>query len=329
MKNCLSVLIIPVFFYQTIQSQTVEPPGKPIAEIFSDFHYNINDTTQTTGFGLNRAYFGYNYRPLGDFSATIILNIGSPDDLPPDAKPHRFGFYREASITYSKNDLTLTFGITGTRIYEFQQKFWGKRYIANTFQSLNGYGFTADLGVYGEYKLSPVVRFDMTLMNGEGYSNIQLDNNLKASGSIIITPDNSLAFRAYGDIIDLNGLWQATLIGFAGIKTDLITFGAEFSYKTNLDLIGGHNAWGISTTGAIKTTKRSELFVRYDRSASIIPPGQNLQWNYPNDGDYLITGIQYTLSDNVRVALDYQGRFPYLHSKQITNTIFFNTHFKF
>ena len=271
-------IIISVFFLiiwgTILYSQTTRITGNPIAEIFTDFHYNFNDSSKTTGFGINRAYLGYNFIPGDNFSATIIINIGTPDDLVEGATPRRYAFFREASLSYSKNKLTLTLGMTSTKMFDYQQKFWGKRYVANTYQSINGYGYVADIGFSADYKINDIFKADFTLMNGKGYSELQSDNNLKSSAGIYITPNKLLVFRLYGDIIKFENLWQSTLIAFAGIKNDLITLGAEVSYKTNLDHVYGHHAWGISGTGAIRFAENTEFFGRYDHSASIIRRGR-------------------------------------------------------
>ncbi len=329
MKRILSVFIFFSTIYQALFSQTVVNQGKPIAEIFTDFHYNINDTSKTTGFGINRAYLGYNFQPGGDFSATIVVNVGTPDDLPPDATHRRYAFFREASLAWTKNKFNINFGIISTRMWEFQQRFWGKRYVANTYQSLNGYGFVADLGISMEYKFSDKVKADIFVMNGEGYSELQLDNNVKTSASILLTPTPNLAFRFYGDITRPDGIFQNTLIGFAGFKNDLLTIGAEVSYKSNIDIVSGHDAWGISGTGGITVFNNTELFVRYDYSISAKETGNNVQWNYLKDGNFAIGGIQYTFSQNVKMALDYQGTYPYDPAQQKSDAIFLNGTFKF
>jgi hypothetical protein len=315
--------------FQIINSQTVNIPGKPIAEIFADFHYNLNDTTKTTGFGLNRAYFGYNYLPAGKFSGSLIVTIGSPEELPEGAVHRRYAYFREASLSYTNNNLVIIFGITGTRIFNFQQTFWGKRYIANTYQQLNGYGFVADLGVLADYKFSDKIRGDISVTNGEGYSEIQLDNSVKTSFGLTITPDKQFAIRLYGDINKPFGVWQYTLVGFTGFKNKLITFGAEVSYKSNLNQIVGHNVWGLSGTGGINITEKIELFSRYDYSTSIILPGESRKWNYINDKTFAVVGLQYTFSPNVKLALDFQGTYPYNSGVQNTNSIFVNGLFKF
>jgi hypothetical protein len=329
MKKILPIFLVSLFLSQIINSQTTENTGKPIVEIFTDFHYNLNDTSKTTGFGLNRAHLGYNYLPGGNFSATIIVNIGSAEELTVEAKHRRYAYFKEASISWSKDKLNLFLGITKTRIFDFQQKFWGKRYVADTYQSINGYGFVADLGFAMDYKFNDILKADFTLMNGEGYSELQLDNSLKTSAGLTITPVKQLAIRLYGDITKPKGILQYTLIGFAGFKNELLTIGAEVSYKSNLDMIGGHNAWGLSGTGAISISKMTEIFARYDYSSSVIVPGDIIQWNYQTDGSFAIIGFQYTFSQNVKMALNYQGTYPYNPGRQITDAIFLNALFKF
>jgi hypothetical protein len=329
MKKILPALLVFIFFNQVLHSQILENTGKPIAEIFADFHYALNDTANTTGFGLNRAYFGYNFFPGGNFSGSIIVNIGSPEDLSSGSEPRRYAYFREASLSWSKDKLNLSIGITGTRLFSYQQQFWGKRYIAKPYQSINGYGFIADLGLAMDYKFNDTWKADITIMNGEGYSELQLDNSVKTSVGMTITPVKQLAIRLYGDLDRPQGIWQYTLIGFAGFKNEIITIGGEASYKSNLDLIGGHHGWGISGTGGISVSKKAEIFARYDYSSSVTVPGDNIKWNYLLDGSFVVFGVQYTFSQNVKMALNYQGTYPYNPGRQITDAIYVNALFKF
>jgi len=330
-KNFIATFII-IFIFNPVKSQNSQNSqnsGKPIAEIFTDFHYSLKPSASTTGFNVNRAYFGYNYIADENFSATIKLNLGNPDDVLPVIEPRRYAYLREVSILYSKDKLNLTMGMTTTRLFDFQQRFWGKRYVANTFQSLNNYGPTADLGIIADYKFSDIVDVDITLMNGEGYYKVQLDNNVKPSLGITITPIKELAFRVYYDLIRIQGLWQKTYVGFAGFKNDKVTIGGEINYKSNLDLVKGHNAWGFSGTGAVSLTNKLEFFTRYDYTTSVIVPGDASQWNLSKVGKFLINGFQYTFNNIVKVALDNQVYFPTDKTKAITDLIFINAVFKF
>ena len=329
MKKYLIIIILLILKWQIIYNQVVNSTGYPIAEIFTDFHINLNDTSKTSGFALNRAYFGYKFIPDDHFSGSIIVNAGVPDDLPPGAIPRRYAYIREASLSYSTEKLNIAFGITGTRLFEYQQKFWGKRYVANTYQSINGYGFVADLGIVIDYQFNDIFKVDFTLMNGEGYSNLQLDNGLRTSAGLTITPESGLAFRIYGDLERVNTIWQPMFVGFAGFKNDKITFGAEVTYKSNLDRTEGHNAWGISGTGSVNVAQKTELFARYDYSTSVIVPGETEKWNHLNDGDFMVIGIQYSFNKYVKIALDYQGTYPYDSDSQKSEEIILNVLFKF
>jgi hypothetical protein len=226
MKKTLPFLLFAILFNQAALSQTTEISGKAITEIFTDFHINLNDSSKTTGFGLNRAYLGYNFLPGGNFSGSVIVNIGSPEELSSGAVHRRYAYFREASLSWTNDRINISFGITGTRIFNYQLKFWGKRYIANAFQSLNGYGFIADLGVVMDYKFNNIFSGDISVTNGEGFSELQLDNALKTSVGLTITPTNQVSIRIYGDINKPMGIWQSTLVGFAGFKNDLVTIGA-------------------------------------------------------------------------------------------------------
>jgi hypothetical protein len=332
LRRSLTFLTALFFLLQTTLSQTPQKitiTGKPIAEIFTDFHVNLNDSVQTTGFGLNRAYFGYNFLPGNNFSSTIILNIGSPEDLPVSSVHRRYAYVREASVSYSKDRLHLSFGITGTRHFDYGQKFWGKRYVANTFQALNHYGVVADLGIVADYKFSDLISADITVMNGEGYSELQLDNGVKSSAGITITPSDHIALRVYNDINKQYGIWQYTFLSFAGFRNERITIGAEANYKTNIDLKEGHNGWGITCTGALALTEKYEVFARYDYSGSVTTSEDTDDWNYLLNGNFVIAGFQYTISPNVKLALDYQDTVPYDNDIPSSSLIFLNASFKF
>jgi len=118
-------------------------------------------------------------------------------------------------------------------------------------------------------------------------------------------------------------------VAFAGFKNELLTIGAEISYKSNIDKVQGHHAWGISTTNAISLTKKLEYFFRYDFISSVVADNETIKWNYLKDGNFLVTGVQYLLSANAKIALDYQGRYPYSSGAMATDMIFLNLLFKF
>jgi hypothetical protein len=330
MKKLISLTLVIFSALIKLFAQDDIPKGRPVLEIFTDFHYELGkDTSKSNGFSLNRAYFGYNYTLDKNFVTSVILDIGSPLDLGTGSKSRRYAHFREASVGYVGEKFTLTMGITGTRIFSYQQKFWGKRYIANTYQSINGYGFVADLGVVADYKINDWLQTDVTLMNGKGYSSIQLDKTLKASIGFTITPTSRISVRLFSDLMKNMGLWQSTMVAFVGFRNDLFFIGGEGSFKSNLDLKDGHHAWGLSSTGGINVAKNTELFARCDFITSVVPDGEPIEWNYQRDGIFAVGGVQYTINKYIKAAIDYQSFFPYDEAQSITDYMYLNVLVKF
>jgi hypothetical protein len=221
-------------------------------------------------------------------------------------------------------------GIVKTHITDYTTKFIGKRYVANTLQSENGYGYLADLGVSLDYKISDAVEANFGIMNGEGYCYLQNDNNLKVSGGIYIQPRRSFAIRLFGDVIRREGYWQSTLICFAGVRNDRFSLAGDITYKTKPDLIDFRDAWGLSTTGAVRIAKNTEIFGRYDYSATYDRSGDYiLPEEYLHDYNFAVAGFQYTISENVRMALDYQGTYETRQGNKVSDAVYLNVHFKF
>jgi hypothetical protein len=47
-------------------------------------------------------------------------------------------------------------------------------------------------------------------------------------------------------------------------------------YKSNLNLINGHEVWGLSGTGTVSMSEKADLFVRDDYATSVIPAGNTI-----------------------------------------------------
>lgn len=329
MKLLFSLLVTAILCIHSLVGQPVNIQGRPVIEIFTDFHVSLNDTSRHTGFDQNRTFIGYQFLPEGNVSAKVIVNIGYPDELAIGSEPRRYGYFREASMTWEKNDLTLSMGIVNTQITEFQQRFWGKRYVALPFIAENCFGFVADIGLSADYQISDKIVAEWRLLNGEGYSNLQMDDNLRTSLAFNITPNDNLAFRVFGDIQRAGDLWQPLFVGFAGYKNDLFSAGAEIIYKSNIDLIQGHHVWGMSATGGINITEKTQVFGRYDILSSVVMPGDVREWNYNDDYSFTVIGAQYIVSKQVKLALSYQGRYQSATPGVSSDLVFLNATYKF
>jgi len=334
----VALFAVCIMLFNIVEGQTTVT-GKPIGEIYADFHAKLNeyDTISTTGFDINRAFLGYNFTLDNNFSTKVIVNgAGNPNDAGVGAARRRYAHLREASLAWSNEQLTLTFGLTETRIFGPQQRWWGKRYLAADVQSLHGFGFVSDLGVVIDYKFNDIFSGDITVMNGEGFYELQLDNNVKSSLGLTINPNQNFMFRVYGDHYRVPGLNQFTGVVFAGYKNKYFYVGADYSYKSNVNGMSGHNTWAISTLNGVYITEKDELFFRYDYAKSV-RPGPKLctdtgectqRWDL-RDGTFMIIGLQHTFSPNVKLTLNYQGTNPYFDELESRRLLYVNAHFRF
>ena len=325
--------------FNVVVGQTPAGTGKPIVEIFSDFHVKLNDSTSTTGFDINRAFLGYSYVLDNNFTAKVVINgAGNPNDIVAGTGTarRRYAHLRDASLAWSNEKLTLTFGLTETRIFGPQQRWWGKRYIAADVQSLHGYGFVCDLGVVADYKFNDIFSGDIAVMNGEGFYETQLDNNVRSSLGLTITPNQNFMFRVYGDHYRALEQNQFTGVAFAGYKNKYFYVGADYSYKSNAGGRSGYDSWAISTLNGVYLTEKDELFFRYDYAKSVRPgpaictdPGECTQrWDL-RDGTFMIIGFQHIFTPNLKLTLNYQGTNPYSSLVQNRDLIYVNAHFRF
>jgi len=309
-----------------IFSQQEEKIFTPAAEIFTDFHIPLTGNSNKPDFNLKRAYLGGDFLKNDKFSASLILNMAKLlDSIPHEGINSTL---REASIGYNNGRLRIRVGITGTRIMNYQLSFYDKRYVSSTFQSINNYGSLFDLGIAIDYSISEKLVFDFTLMNGSGVTNND-NGSLKASLGFNFYPSREIILRAYCDTRKIAGLWQSTFIGFGGFTWNFFKIGGEFNYRTNHNNTGGHNVWGISTTGSLNLTDKLQLFSRYDYASSVVLQGDNIGWNYRNDHQRVISGLQYTFYPGVRIAIDYQAIIPADPAKSTTDMFFIHLHFKY
>jgi hypothetical protein len=327
MKKNYKLIALFAACFMALNVAVAQTPGtgKPIVEIYADFHKTLDKTSGTTGFDINRAFLGYAYTLDNNFLARVVINgAGNPNEAGAGGARRRYAHLREAAVAWQNENLTLTFGLTETRLFQSQQRWWGKRYLAADVQSMHGYGFVSDLGVVVDYKFNDILSGDITVMNGEGMHELQLDDNVRSSLGFTITPNRNFIFRVYGDHHRINGLHQYTGVAFAGYRNDYFYIGIDGTYKVNVHGFE-YNSWAISTLNGIYLSEKNELFFRYDYAKST-----SEQWADLADGIFTIIGLQHTFTPNLRMTLNYQGTKPY-HSdvRDKRNLIYVNAHFRF
>lgn len=310
--NLIFVLVLWSNLARSQQADGFQPYGQGEGRIFANFHKGISPaSSDEAAFELVRAYLGYRHILSPEISARITLDIGSPDDISPYSRLRRYAYFKYAYVQYMKNDLTFQFGLIGTLQFDLQEQLWERRYLKKAFADEFKLGPSADLGALIEYRFSDIFQADLTMMNGEGYTRLQMDDVFKYAIGATLSYPGSLISRIYVDFMrgpsdQVTYTWVSS---YTHQKNLNLTF--EYNYQQNTNLLGNHDLFGYSMYGKYNITPVYQLFARYDILRSNIPPGRTNPWHLADDGSMLIGGIQYSPLKSLKVALNYQDWVPW------------------
>jgi hypothetical protein len=320
---CCFTLISIVGIAQVPNQQRFVPNGDPIIRIFANVHTGLTSTDPSKAFEVRRAYLGYRYQLSEHFTTEIKVDIGSPEEISEFARLRRYAYFKTAALYWEKAKWTIKGGIIDTEHYRRQEKYWKHRYIYKSFQDEHRFGPKADLGATVIFNPWKTLALDASLMNGEGYQNLQGDNSFKYSAGISYFPVASVQLRVYYDFIDQQ-VFQSTLSTFVGYRHEKITAGAEYNRKGNRDFMEYRHQQGLSFYASYDIHEKFEVFGRYDRLSSNTPPENAQPWNLVEDGSALIGGIQFQPVEQVKLALNYQDWVPFAANMGNVAYIFIN-----
>ena len=151
---------------QAQDTKTEEPKGKAIVQVFGNFHSGFGVENDDRGFELERSYLGYEYKMGNGLSVKGVMDIGKSNDV---SDYQRIAYIKNAMVSWRTGNLTLNGGLISTTQFNFQEKFWGYRYIMKSFQDQYKFGNSADLGISLAYKFADWLSADAIIVNGEGY----------------------------------------------------------------------------------------------------------------------------------------------------------------
>jgi hypothetical protein len=215
-----------------------------------------------------------------------------------------------------------------------QEDFWGYRYIFKSFQDEHSYGPSADLGVNAEFTVTKTLKANFVVSNGEGYKKLQdEDGNQKIGGSLVFQPIKGLTTKIYMDsqpTTDSKAITSLAL--FAGYKATDWRLGAEYNKLNNGEKYSSpavdHELDGLSFYATYVINKKFEIFGRFDQLSSNTLSGETIVWNDENDGNQIITGIQYAPVKGLKFSLNYQN-FSFDNSTiNAKSLVFLNAEFK-
>ncbi len=297
-----------------------EPKGKAIVQTFGNFNVNFG-ADNGRGFDLERTYLGYEYKLGNGLSVKSVMDIGKSGDV---SDLQRIAYIKNAMLSWKKGDMTLNGGLISTTQFNFQEKFWGYRYIMKSFQDQYKFGSSADLGLSVAYKFADWISADAIVVNGEGYKKIQKDNGLKYGLGVTLTPAKGFQIRLYGGLNASAEEGNEDIINmaaFAGYKNDKFSVGAEYNYMMNASYKTGKDQNGYSLFASMKVANNTEVYARFDDLYS------KDKWNIAKDEQAAILGAQFKLGKYVKLAPNFRMAMPKAEGADNTYAAYINFYF--
>lgn len=283
---------------------TKEPKGKAIVQVFGNFHTGFGEKNNNAGFELERSYLGYEYKLEDGLTVKAVMDIGKSNDI---SDYHRIAYIKNAMVSWKSGNFTLNGGLISTTQFNFQEKFWGYRYIMKSFQDQYKFGSSADLGISVAYKFAEWVSADAIIVNGEGYKKVQANDGLNYGLGVTLTPVKGFQIRLYGGLNESGIEGKANTVNmaaFAGYKHEVFTVGAEYNHMLNASYTEGNTQFGYSVFGSVKVAKTADIYARFDNLCS------NDDWNIAKDERAAILGAQFKLGKYVKIAPNFRVTMP-------------------
>jgi hypothetical protein len=310
--------------YAQEDHENFTPGGKPMALIFTNLHAGFSEGSYRPAFDITRAYLGYEYRFSREWYARVVFDAEDPR-----AGRHQFSaFLKNAYLQYSKDRFSAYFGMIATTQFKVSENIWGYRYIEESFQDLYSFNSSADLGVNIEYKFSNVISADFSVVNGEGYRQMQSDDILRPGAGITFTPGSNITARIYADYMGKD-VKQQSLATFLAWTDETFIAGAEYNYQHNVDMVEGNHMYGPSLFATWLPAESLKVFGRYDRLNSSTPAGENLPWQIEDNGQLVIAGIEYSPVKGVKLAPNFRLWNPEENLSANIYSLFLNAELKF
>lgn len=313
----------------------LKPSGRPIALFFLNYGAGLGNANNNSGFNLTRAYLGYGFRISETLSARAVIDVAEAANGSDRAVGFKF-----ATVKWEYRNLTVDFGLTGLVQFELQEKFWGYRYIAMSYQDLYKMGPSADLGIVTSYKFTDWIEADISITNGEGHRKLNRNNSNKYAAGMTLNIQDKFLFRLYGDIYndspDLHPVLpdgdtasyndQHTISLFGGYRHPFFSIGAEYNYQGNKGFIEDRREYGYSVYSTIKAWEKLHFFCRYDHLASKLPGGISGDWDDEQTRNLGIAGLEYHPVKQLKFAPNYQ--FVKLQNNSALHYIYINVEFR-
>lgn len=300
-----------------------EPKGKAIVQVFGNFHTGFGAENDDRGFELERSYLGYEYNLGKGLSVKGVMDIGKSSDV---SDYQRIAYIKNAMVSWENGNLTLNGGLISTTQFNFQEKFWGYRYIMKSFQDQYKFGNSADLGISAAYKFADWISADAIIVNGEGYKKIQKNDGLNYGLGVTLSPVKGFQIRLYGGLNESpekNNKDITNMAAFMGYKSDKFSIGAEYNHILNSSYKEDADQYGYSVFASLNLSKETSLYARFDELKS------KDDWNKAKDEQAAILGAQFKLGKYVKIAPNVRMNMPKANGADDKYSAYINCYFGF
>lgn len=300
-----------------------EPKGKAIVQVFGNFHTGFGAENDDRGFELERSYLGYEYNLGKGLSVKGVMDIGKSSDV---SDYQRIAYIKNAMVSWKNGNLTLNGGLISTTQFNFQEKFWGYRYIMKSFQDQYKFGNSADLGISAAYKFADWISADAIIVNGEGYKKIQKNDGLNYGLGVTLSPVKGFQIRLYGGLNESpekNNKDITNMAAFMGYKSDKFSIGAEYNHILNSSYKEDADQYGYSVFASLNLSKETSLYARFDELKS------KDDWNKAKDEQAAILGAQFKLGKYVKIAPNVRMNMPKANGADDKYSAYINCYFGF
>ena len=308
---------------QAQDTKSEEPKGKAIVQVFGNFHTGFGAENNDRGFELDRSYLGYEYKLGNGLSVKGVMDIGKSSDV---SDYQRIAYIKNAIVSWKTGNLSLNGGLISTTQFNFQEKFWGYRYIMKSFQDQYKFGSSADLGISAIYKFADWLSADAIIVNGEGYKKVQKNDGLNYGIGTTLTPAKGLQIRLYGGLNESGEQGKKNIVNmaaFVGYKSDKFAIGAEYNKMWNASYKEGQDQYGYSVIASAKLDKKTEVYARFDDLCS------KDDWNKAKDEQAAILGAQFKLGKYVKMAPNFRMSMPKADGLDNRYPAYINCYFDF
>ena len=313
------LLLLTIFTFSYVSAQN----GSPSVKIFSNFNYDMSSEDNVDAFKafeIKRSYLGYSYKIDDKFSTKIIFDVGNNS-----SGSSYTAFLKIAALKWSALDnLTLNFGMVGTKNFKFMESTWSRRYIQKSALDKYKWANAADAGLTADYRLNDQITIDAQILNGEGYKNTQSANGLfrgtigltyKVMDNLSVRVSQDVSPRSSYDEMSQN---QTITTAALAYSADNMTLGGEINMMNNVANIKDDEEELMSIYGSYKISNGYTLFARYDDASET-----------SRAGTYTVYGVERKMAKGITIALNMQSWENDAEGSESEETLFLSLEYKF